>query len=30
MGDLTKNFSPSESAQRDPYRPVPTEYRQNV
>ena len=29
-GDLTKNFSLSEFAQRDPYRPVPTEYRQNV
>ena len=30
MGDLTANFSLSEFAQRDPYRPVPTEYRQNV
>ena len=29
-GDLTANFSLSEFAQRDPYRPVPTEYRQNV
>ena len=30
MGDLAANFSLSEFAQRDPYRPVPTEYRQNV
>ena len=30
MGDLTENFSLEEFAQRDPYRPVPTEYRQNV
>ena len=30
MGDLTANFSLSEFAQREPYRPVPTEYRQNV
>ena len=30
MGDLTRSFSLSEFAQRDPYRPVPTEYRQNV
>ena len=27
MGDLTKNFSLSEFAQRDPYRPVPAVYR---
>lgn len=30
MGDLTKNFSISEFAQRDPYRPVPAKYRPNV
>lgn len=30
MGDLTKNFSISEFAQLDPYRPVPAEYRANV
>ena len=26
MGDLTKNFSISEFAQRDPYRPVPQQW----
>ena len=30
MGDLTKNFSLSEFAQRDPYRPVPQQYRANA
>lgn len=30
MGDLTENFSLSEFAQGDPYRPVPAEYRGNV
>ena len=29
-GDLTKNFSLSEFAQRDPYRPVPAKYHANV
>ena len=30
MGDLTKNFSLSEFAQRNPYRPVPAKYHANV
>ena len=30
MGDLTANFSLSEFAQRDPYRPVPQQYRANA
>ncbi len=29
-GDLTANFSLSEFAQRDPYRPVPAKYRANA
>ena len=30
MGDLTANFSLSEFAQRDPYRPVPAKYHANA
>ena len=30
MGDLTEHFSLEEFAQRDPYRPVPQQYRANA